>query len=76
MSTYGVESLPCYLGNRVAFEDSILNGQSVLEYVPDLKAQQLIDTPTSTHADHKQTEIARGECAGETRRCQGVLCLS
>ena len=38
VSTYDVESLPCYLGNRVAFEDSILNGQSVLEYEPTGKA--------------------------------------
>ena len=38
VSTYGVETLSCYLGNRVAFEDSILNGQSVLEYEPAGKA--------------------------------------
>ena len=38
VSTYNIESLPCYLGNRVAFEDSILNGQSVLEYEPSGKA--------------------------------------
>ncbi len=37
---YGVESLPCYLGDRVAFEDSILNGQSVLEYEATGKASR------------------------------------
>ena len=43
VSTYNVECLPCYLGNRVAFEDSILNGQSVLEYEPTGKAAREVN---------------------------------
>ena len=43
VSIYGVESFPCYLGNRVAFEDSILNGQSVLEYEPTGKAAREVN---------------------------------
>ena len=40
VSPYGVETLPCYLGDRVAFEDAILTGQSVLEYEPTGKASK------------------------------------
>ena len=43
VSPYGVETLPCFLGNRVAFEDSILNGQSVLEYEPTGKASREVN---------------------------------
>ena len=43
VSPYGVETLPCFLGNRVAFEDSILNGQSVLEYEPTGKASHEVN---------------------------------
>ena len=43
VSIYDIESLPCYLGNRVAFEDSILNGQSVLEYEPAGKAAREVN---------------------------------
>ena len=43
VSIYGVQSLPCYLGNRVAFEDSILKGQSVLEYEPVSKAAREVN---------------------------------
>ena len=43
VSPYGVETLPCYLGDRVAFEDSILTGQSVLEYEPTGKAAREVN---------------------------------
>ena len=40
VSTFDVEALPCYLGDRVAFEDSILTGQAVLESEPTSKASR------------------------------------
>lgn len=38
VSGFNVEVMQCYLGNRVAFEDSILTGESVLESEPNSKA--------------------------------------
>ncbi len=39
---YGIEILPAYLGNRIAFVHSLTAGQSVLEYEPSGKAAEEI----------------------------------